>query len=229
MGANRACALAVWVLVGGLGGGLLMGCKSVRAVRGPLPEEPLDLQGRVRVMRQLAVEAESAPEVADRIRAAQRGVVLARTFRADHPERVEGHYWYALLVGLLAQADNAYGLTAVAEMDAALQRAAELDAGYDQCGPLRVRGLLLVRAPGPPVSLGSPRRGMRLLQQAVQQCPEYGENWLYLAEALHTTGKTAEAMATLQRLETMPPGPESAEERQRWLAAAQAYRRAWQP
>lgn len=207
----------------------VVGCKSIRAVRAGTTELPLDFAGRVQLVQQLAVEAESAPTVPDRIRAAERGLVIARALRAEHPDRVEGHYWYALHAGLLAQADNSYGLTAVAEMDTALQRAIELDAGYDHCGPLRVRGLLLVRAPGPPVSLGSPRRGVRLLQQAVEQCPHYGENLLCLAEALHATGKTTDALAMLQRLQDLPPGPESAEERHRWLTAAEAYRRQWQP
>ncbi|MDW8344863.1 MAG: hypothetical protein RMM51_10290 [Verrucomicrobiae bacterium] len=208
--------------------GLLIGCKSIRAVRIVPPDVPLDFEGRVRLLRQLAAEAESADTVTKRKRAAERGLGIARQLREEQPQRVEGHYWYAIHAGLLAQADNSYGLTAVAEMDSALQRAIELDAAHDHCGPLRVRGLLLVRAPGPPVSMGSPRRGLRLLEQAAERCPEYGENLLYVAEALHATGKTVEALAVLQRLEALPAGPESAGERQRWLATAEAYRREWQ-
>ena len=84
--------------------------------------------------------------------AAKRGIVLARHARELKPDRVEGHYWYALNVGLLADVDRSYGLDAVGEMEAALKRAIELDERYDLGGPLRVLGILHLRTPLPPAS-----------------------------------------------------------------------------
>lgn len=148
----------------------------------------------------LAGPAERAPTVEGRIRAARAGIVLARRGRELAPDRVEAHYWYAVNVGLLADADRSYGLNAVGEMEAALRRAAELDATYERGGPWRLLGILHLRTPPPPLSIGSARKGLRYLEQATALFPEDAENLLYLAEALRDNGRTEEACATVEKL-----------------------------
>ena len=86
--------------------------------------------------------ADSETNSSTRITAAKQGIVFARQARELQPDRVEGHYWYALAVGLLADANRAYGLKAVGEMEPALRRAIELDERYDYGGPVRVFGIL---------------------------------------------------------------------------------------
>ncbi|NQU11632.1 hypothetical protein HQ590_12635 [bacterium] len=168
-----------------------------------------------------------APAAAARAAAARRAVVLARQARALDPDRVEGHYWYAIAVGLLADADRSYGLSAVGEMTAALDRAIELDERYDQAGPLRALGTLLLRAPGPPLSIGSPRRGLRLLEKAIDHFPEYPENYLYWAEALQVAGRDAEARQALGRLVALGPVADQQRESAEWRAAAAKLRQQW--
>ncbi len=208
-----------------LAGLLAFGCKSVRALR-PTETIPLDFQGRVALARMQAAAAEAGP-AADRITAAKIGIAAAQAARADHPDRVEGQYWYAINVGLLADADRSYGLNAVGEMQAALQRAIELDETYDHGGPLRVMGLLLLRTPAPPVSIGSPRRGLRLLQRAVAVAPEYPENYLHLAEAWHAIGRIDEARAALHKVLAAPPMTGREAESAHWRRAAEARLAEW--
>jgi len=215
----------------------LCGCKSLSSIRCPetrpgnrgyivggprvSPVEPVvpapkDFDALIRAAQAAAATAENDPQPAKRIEAAKRGILAAHQARELQPERVEGHYWYALNVGLLADADRAYGLNAVTEMEAALKRAAELDERYDYAGPLRVLGILLLRTPAPPVSIGSPRKGLRLLQRAVELFPDYPENYLYLGEALRETGRTGEAKSVWQKGRALPAPADRQAEATRW-------------
>jgi len=162
-------------------------------------------------------ENETRPEL--RLQAARRGVVLARQARALKPDGVEGQYWYALAVGLLANEDRTYGLSAVGEMETALKRAIELDERYDMAGPPRILGILQLRTPPPPTSIGSPRKALRLLQHAVELFPEYPENYLYLAEALHDNGRADEAREALRKVLEAKPWPDRQFESQQWKSA----------
>lgn len=152
--------------------------------------------------------------------AARNGIVFARRARELKPDGVEGYYWYALNVGWLAEVDRAYGLDAVSEMQTALKRAIELDERYDLAGPLRVLGILYLRAPQPPASIGSPRKGLRLLQRAVELFPDYPENYLYLAEALHGSGRADEAKKALRKVLEANPWPDQQFESDQWKAEA---------
>jgi len=209
---NRPLWLWLWLLLA------LTGCKTIRSVR-----EPLSISHRLpseSELRALASTAEYATELSARRAAAKRAIVQARQMREASPDRVEGHYWYAIAAGLLADADRSYGLDAVGEMETALKRAIEIDERYDLAGPLRVLGLLHLRAPPPPVSMGSPRKGLRLLQRAVELFPEYPENYLYLAEALRDTGKLHEARAAAQKVLDAPPWTGRSADSERWKAQA---------
>ena len=180
-----------------------------------------DYDSQWQAARALAFLAENGSQPAFRKDAAKRGIAMARHARELKPDRVEGYYWYALNVGLLADVDRTYGLDAVSEMQAALKRAIELDERYDFGGPLCVLGLLHLRAPAPPVSIGSPRKGLRLLQRAVELFPDYPENYLYLAEALRDTGKADEARKAIDKVLQTPPWPDQQFESVKWKEDAQ--------
>ena len=168
----------------------------------------------------LAFLAENETRDGFRLEAARRGVVLARQARALKPDGVEGYYWYALNVGLLAKEDRSYGLSAVGEMETALKRAMELDERYDLAGPPRILGILHLRTPPPPTSIGSPRKALRLLQHAAELFPDYPENYLYLAEALRDNGRADEAREALRKVLEAKPWPDQQFESQQWKAEA---------
>lgn len=169
----------------------------------------------------VAFVAENGTSADARRDAAKNGIVLTRHARELKPEGVAGHYWYAINVGLLADADRSYGLAAVGEMEAALTRAIELDERYDFAGPRRVLGILHLRTPGPPTSIGSPRKGLKLLQRAVELFPDYPENYLYLAEALRDNQRPDDARAALTKVLDAPPWPDQQFESDQWKMDAQ--------
>lgn len=177
-----------------------------------------DAQWQVAQALAFLAENETRPEL--RRESAQHGVVFARRARELKPDGVEGQYWYALNVGLLADVDRTYGLDAVGEMETALKRAIELDERYDMGGPLRVLGILHLRTPLPPASIGSSRKGLRLLQRAVELFPDYPENYLYLAEALRDNGRGDEAKEALRKVLEAKPWPDRQFESQEWRAQA---------
>jgi hypothetical protein len=180
-----------------------------------------DYDAQWQAAQALAFLAEQEPRPEFRKEAAKRGIVLSRHGRELKPDRVECHYWYAINVGLLADVDRAYGLDAVGEMDTALKRAGEIDERYDYAGPLRVLGILYLRTPAPPVSIGSPRKGLRLLQSAVELFPDYPENYLYLAEADRDADRPADARVALAKVLASPPWPDRQLESSQWKATAE--------
>jgi tetratricopeptide (TPR) repeat protein len=216
----------------------LCGCKSISSVRAPevrtgnrgyilggprvvAAAVTNDFDAEIRAAQAAAVIAENDSQPDKRREAAKRGIIAARHARELKPDRVEGHYWYAVNIGFLADVDRSYGLDAVAEMEPSLKRAGEIDERYDSAGPLRVLGVLLLRTPGPPVSIGSPRKGLRLLQRAVELLPEYPENYLYLGEALREAGRADEAKAAWQKVLTLPAPAGRTVETERWKRNAQ--------
>ena len=188
--------------------------QAARALR-----DDYDVQCEAAVTLAFVSENEANPNV--RREAAESGIVLTRHASELKPRGVEGHYWYAINVGLLADTDRLYGLKAVGEMKEALERAIEIDERYDYAGPLRVLGLLYLRTPAPPASIGSPRRGLKLLQRAVELFPDYPENYLYLAEALRDNGRVGEARETVRKVLDAQPWPDRQFESGQWKASAQ--------
>jgi tetratricopeptide (TPR) repeat protein len=183
-----------------------------------------DFNAQWRAAEALAFLAENEAQPKARKTAAAHGAVLARRAKELAPERVEGYYWYAINVGLRADVDRVFGLKAVSEMETALKKAIELDERHDMAGPLRVLGILHLRTPGPPVSIGSARKGLRLLQRAVADFPQYPENYLYLAEALRENKRIDEAKEALAKVMDATVWPDRQFESKQWQAEARKLR-----
>lgn len=175
---------------------------------------------QIKAATALAWLAEHAPDVAFRKQAAQHGIAIAQHARQLDAKRVEGHYWYALNVGLLADVDRDYGLSAVDEMVSTLKVAIDLDPAYDHAGSLRLLGLLHLRAPAPPISVGSKRKAQQLFQRAIEIHPQFPENYLYLAEAQRDLSRIDDARANLQKMLTLPVPAGYDEPASQWRARA---------
>jgi tetratricopeptide (TPR) repeat protein len=94
-----------------------------------------------------------------------------------------GHYYLALNMGQLAQAETLGALKLVREMSREFSTAAEMDPHFDYAGPDRGLGLLCRDAPGWPMSIGSRRKAHEYLENAVTLAPNDPENVLNLAES----------------------------------------------
>jgi tetratricopeptide (TPR) repeat protein len=115
----------------------------------------------------------------------QQGQSYAETLIREAPNRVQGHYWLALnLCGQAEVGSKLLGRKLLPQIIEALQRAAALDAAYDQAGAHRVLGRIYYEAPGWPLSVGDMQKSRQHLQAAVHLSPATSTNHLYLAQTL---------------------------------------------
>ncbi len=138
---------------------------------------------------------------------AQLGVDACRHLIARNPRSAAGHYYLAMNLGELAQAEApsiaAYKL--VHEVEREFKAAAELDVSFDFAGPARNLGELYFQAPGWPLSVGSKRKAKEWLDRAVVVAPGYPENQLNLLEAHLKWRQREEAEKTLKALDALWP------------------------
>jgi hypothetical protein len=93
------------------------------------------------------------------------------------------HYYLALNLGQLAQAERLGALKLVHEMQHEFKMAANLDVHFDFAGPERGLGLLYREAPAWPVSIGNRQKARQFLEAAAALAPDDPENILNLGEA----------------------------------------------
>ena len=151
--------------------------------------------------------ADLATNETQRAAFAQTGIAACRQWLGREPESAPGHYYLAMNLGKLAEAEApslaAYRL--VHEVEREFKRAAELDERYDFAGPARTLGLLYFQAPGWPLSIGSNRKAREWLDRAAALAPDFPENQLNLAETHLKWHNREEARKALQKLEAVWP------------------------
>lgn len=152
-------------------------------------------------------------------------LLLTNTAVAIDSNRVEGYYYRAITVGLLAQNDKTRGRAAMRDIREDAERAIAIDANFDHGGPPRVLGALYLRAPGPPAGIGSLRRATPLLEQAYQLAPNYPENILFLTEAYLENERIEEARSLLDSLSEDLNTYGDEIDQERWQARAEELRR----
>lgn len=149
--------------------------------------------------------AEFGADDVERERHARAGLTYANTALKADSEGAEAVFYHGVLAGFLGDLDNSYGLDAVSEIEKDMNALIEKDRDVMNGGPWRVLGVLQLRAPGPPVSVGSLRNGKKNLEKAIEKAPEWPENHLYMAEAefmwAKDKGKPEFAEAARKRLD----------------------------
>ncbi len=151
--------------------------------------------------------AELATNDTQRAEVARRGIAVCRQLLAKEPDSAPGHYYLAMNLGQLAQAD-APSLTAyrlVHEVEHEFKTAAALNVRLDYGGPARTLGLLYYQAPGWPLSVGSKSKAREWLERAATLAPDYPENQLNLAEAQLKWRERKKLEATLKKLDAIWP------------------------
>ena len=126
-----------------------------------------------------------AADKEDKITYAKTGVLYAQTVLKLKADSTEGLYYLAVLSGLLADNDHAYGLDAVKLIDENCRKIIESGKDIEHGGAHRLLGAVLSNPdlPGPPTSIGSLRNGKKQLDLAVEKAPDWPENHLHLAAA----------------------------------------------
>lgn len=141
------------------------------------------------------------------------GITYTNTVLKLQPENIEGRFLHGVLAGLLGDVDHDYGLNAARTVDQDMRGLIEKNADVGHAGPWRVLGVLQLRAPGPPTSVGSLRNARKNLLAAVEKAPDWPENQLYCAEMEFAWAKEkdqpAEAQSARDRLHRHLLGPEA--------------------
>ena len=151
--------------------------------------------------------ADLATNETQRAEIARRGIEVCRAWVVREPKSGPGHYYLAMNLGELAQAEapsiTAYKL--VHEVEREFKLAADLDVRFDFAGPARTLGELYFQAPSWPLSVGSKRKAREWFERAVGLAPEYPDNQLNLAEALFKWHQYEELAVTMKNLEAIWP------------------------
>lgn len=146
--------------------------------------------------------AEFATNADQRAAVARTGIAACRQLLARAPDSAPGHYYLAMDLGELAEAEApsiaAYKL--IKEIEREFKAASELDEKLDYAGPARCLGLLYRDAPIWPISIGSKRKAREWLDRAAALAPDFPENQLNLAESDVRWHQAAEAESALKKL-----------------------------
>lgn len=110
------------------------------------------------------------------------GLSFANTALKLKPAGTEARFYHGVLAGMLGDVDHDYGLDAAKTVESDMKALIESGGNLLHGGPQRVLGLLYMRAPGPPISVGSLRNARKMLSAALDKAPDWPENHLYMAE-----------------------------------------------
>ncbi len=132
---------------------------------------------------------------------AEIGVKAARSIgiNQSHPDAC---YYFALNQGLILRMKGLFALSMLPEVHEALkiaQKVESLDAG----GPLRVLGMMYLKAPAWPSGIGDLDKSLELLEQATQKYPENPQNFYFYAEALIQDDNKEKALQNLDFAEKL--------------------------
>jgi tetratricopeptide (TPR) repeat protein len=132
---------------------------------------------------------------------AEIGVKAARSVGIDQ-SNPESCYYFALNQGLLVQMKGLFALGKLPEIHEALkiaQKAESLDSG----GPMRVLGMMYLKAPAWPSGIGDLDKSLELLEQATKKYPEQPQNFIFYAEALIQDDNRDKALQVLDIAEKL--------------------------
>lgn len=166
-------------------------------------------------------EASSSTETADEY--ARRGIYYSKVAVTRDPDRVEGHYYMALNLGVFAE--HAAQLRLVNPMVLAATRAVQIDETYDEAGALVFLGKLYLSAPAWPLSVGDVDRAVSYLERALSLSPTTLTR-LFLGQAYYEQGDMALAKTLLEQALSDPRARDLDE---KWQREARSYLQRIQP
>ncbi|MFH1130297.1 MAG: hypothetical protein V1754_03120, partial [Pseudomonadota bacterium] len=131
-----------------------------------------------------------------RLKYARHGLAYAQYARKLNPRRVEPYYYEALNLAKMAEVKSR--LKMVPTMIAAARKAAEIDEGYANAGPLVFQGKVYLTAPPWPMSVGNVEKAVELLDRAVKIAP-IPLNRVFLGEAYYQDEQYNEAKVQIEK------------------------------
>jgi hypothetical protein len=150
----------------------------IREVIIPTPEQDL-------LAARAAGELAAGDSDVNRIeKLASEGQWFAERALFHHQNDPTALYWMSVNLGQLMIRHPIKALRNLSKMESALKKAAKAVPDVDEGGPLRVLGMLYVKAPSWPQGIGDSDKGIDLLRKAVQIHPEHPLNHFFLARAM---------------------------------------------
>jgi len=167
--------------------------------------------------------ADWAPDKASKRSAAMSGMYAARAADPGGGDPAASYY-YGLNLGIYINTIGLEALGLVGDLITHLETAGaapEIEDG----GPLRVLGILYVRAPAWPLGPGDLDRALELLNRAAEEYPSHPLNHLFLAEALIDDDDMSGASRELDAAESLSLDPVWGAYTDRWLREAGTLRK----
>jgi hypothetical protein len=149
---------------------------------------------------------------------AARGLALADRARKLVPDRAEGHYRYALCLGIYLREHPLSGIRRAGELATSGEEAARLDEKFDNGGPHRFLAVLYAEAPrfvGP----GDHDKAREHLARLLEIAPDAQENRVAAVRVHIALGEDDEARAALKDVK---PDRASDEHERRYLTDERA-------
>jgi hypothetical protein len=126
---------------------------------------------------------------------AEIGVSAARQAGVNK-ESPEASYYFALNQGIIVYTKGLFGLSKLPEIFEALKIAQKSEA-IDFGGPLRVLGMLYLKAPAWPSGIGDLDKSLELLDKASKKYPSHPQNLMFYAQALIEDNNPTKALVNL--------------------------------
>jgi tetratricopeptide (TPR) repeat protein len=140
--------------------------------------------------------ADSIDNDEDKVKkSAEIGVKAARSVGLSE-ENPEACFFFALNQGLIVKSKGLFALNKLPEIHNALKIAQKVES-IDFGGPLRVLGMMYLKAPAWPSGIGDLDRALELLQQAIVKYPIHPQNFAFYAEALVEDDNKEKALQNL--------------------------------
>ncbi len=133
--------------------------------------------------------AEREAKLKKRQKLAAEGVDFAETALA-HGADNDGsvHYYLATNLGLEVREQFILAMENLSLLEGEMKRAVALSPDIDDGGPLRILGMLYLKAPAWPKGIGDSDKALELLEKAVKEHPGHPLNHLFYAQALWSEG-----------------------------------------
>ena len=129
--------------------------------------------------------AERSPDESDKEALANEGVTLAERALA-HGGSKDGavHYYLAANLGLAIHDHPLQAADNLSRLEQELNTAVGLNPSVDEGGPLRLLGMLYLKAPPWPTGIGDGDKALEYLKKATDDYPEHPLNHLFYGQAL---------------------------------------------
>jgi len=138
------------------------------------------------------------------------GVEAGKQAVKANPDDVAANLWYAANMGAHGVVRGIMSsLFYIKDIDKAGKKALAADKTFFHGAPLRLLGRFYHQCPGFPIGPGDNKKAVKMLEEAVETGPDFYMNHVYLADALISRYKKADAKKLLQQVieadpETLP-------------------------